>query len=69
MLQFGLRLGEHPRQVITTTPRPTLLLKRLLVDPRSAVTTVHKLRQRWIAAALACERTLGRSAQERKTGR
>jgi hypothetical protein len=38
MLQFGLRLGEHPRQVITTTPRPTLLLKRLLVDPRSAVT-------------------------------
>ena len=38
MLQFGLRLGEHPRQVITTTPRPTLLLKRLLADPRSAVT-------------------------------
>jgi phage terminase large subunit-like protein len=38
MLQFGLRLGEHPRQVITTTPRPTLSLKRLLVDPRSAVT-------------------------------
>ena len=38
MLQFGLRLGEHPRQVITTTPRPTLLLKRLLMDPRSAVT-------------------------------
>ena len=37
MLQFGLRLGDHPRQVITTTPRPTLLLKRLLVDPRSAV--------------------------------
>ena len=37
MLQFGLRLGEHPRQVITTTPRPTLLLKRLLADPRSAV--------------------------------
>ena len=25
MLQFGLRLGERPRQVITTTPRPIAL--------------------------------------------
>jgi phage terminase large subunit-like protein len=33
MLQFGLRLGERPRQVITTTPRPTALLKRLIADP------------------------------------
>ena len=38
MLQFGLRLGEHPRQMITTTPRPIALLKQLLRDPRSAVT-------------------------------
>jgi phage terminase large subunit-like protein len=38
MLQFGLRLGSQPRQLITTTPRPTALLKRLLADP-SAVTT------------------------------
>ncbi|MDB5649210.1 MAG: ATP-binding protein [Hyphomicrobiales bacterium] len=37
MLQFGLRLGHHPRQVVTTTPRPAPLLKRLLADPRSAV--------------------------------
>ena len=37
MLQFGLRLGEHPRQVITTTPRPTPLIKRLMEDPRSAI--------------------------------
>jgi phage terminase large subunit-like protein len=37
MLQFGLRLGENPRQVITTTPRPTALLKRLAADPRNAV--------------------------------
>ncbi|MGO9985254.1 MAG: DNA-packaging protein [Rhodomicrobium sp.] len=27
MLQFGLRLGERPRQVITTTPRPIPLLR------------------------------------------
>ena len=33
MLQFGLRLGARPRQVITTTPRPIALLKRLIADP------------------------------------
>lgn len=38
MLQFGLRLGERPRQLITTTPRPIPLLKRLVTDPRTAVT-------------------------------
>ncbi|MEJ0076002.1 MAG: terminase family protein [Alphaproteobacteria bacterium] len=37
-LQFGLRLGEQPRQLITTTPRPIPLLKRLLADPRTLVT-------------------------------
>ena len=36
-LQFGLRLGENPRQVITTTPRPTKLLKRLAADPTTAL--------------------------------
>lgn len=38
MLQFGLRLGGRPRQLATTTPRPTPLIKRLLADPRTAVT-------------------------------
>jgi len=38
MLQFGLRLGERPRQVITTTPRPIPFLKRLAADPRTALT-------------------------------
>jgi phage terminase large subunit-like protein len=33
MLQFGLRLGSGPQQVVTTTPRPTALLKRLLAEP------------------------------------
>jgi phage terminase large subunit-like protein len=37
MLQFGLRLGERPRQV-TTTPRPIALLKRLMADPATALT-------------------------------
>ena len=30
MLQFGLRLGERPRQVITTTPRPIPLIRDFL---------------------------------------
>lgn len=37
MLQLGLRLGDRPRQVVTTTPRPLPLIKRLLDDPRVAV--------------------------------
>lgn len=30
MLQFALRLGEHPRQVVTTTPRNTQILRDIL---------------------------------------
>ena len=30
MLQFGLRLGRKPKQLITTTPRPLKLLRELL---------------------------------------
>jgi phage terminase large subunit-like protein len=33
MLQFGLRLGEAPRVIVTTTPRPMPLLQRLVADP------------------------------------
>lgn len=38
MLQFGLRLGPRPRQMITTTPRPMALIKRLMADPATVVT-------------------------------
>lgn len=38
MLQFGLRLGSRPRQLATTTPRPTRLIKRLLADKEAIVT-------------------------------
>jgi phage terminase large subunit-like protein len=37
-LQFGLRLGARPRQLVTTTPKPIALIKRLVADPRTAVT-------------------------------
>lgn len=38
MIQFGLRLGTHPRGLVTTTPRPVPLIRRLLADPRTVVT-------------------------------
>jgi phage terminase large subunit-like protein len=38
MLMFGLRLGDDPRAVVTTTPRPTKLIRGLLADPTVAVT-------------------------------
>jgi len=37
MLQFGLRLGDRPRQVATTTPRAVPLVKRLVADPACVV--------------------------------
>jgi predicted phage terminase large subunit-like protein len=37
-LMFGLRLGEHPRCIITTTPRPLPFLKELM-DDKSTITT------------------------------
>jgi phage terminase large subunit-like protein len=37
-LQFGLRLGKHPRQCITTTPRPIPILKEILAAATTVVT-------------------------------
>ena len=37
-LQFGLRLGKRPRQVVTTTPRPIPLLKALIKDDNTVTT-------------------------------
>lgn len=37
-LQMGLRLGIHPRQIITTTPRPLPLIRKLLNDDSCRVT-------------------------------
>lgn len=34
---MGLRLGLRPRQVITTTPRPTRIIRELLKDPTTVV--------------------------------
>lgn len=37
-LQFGLRLGEHPRQIVTTTPRPIPIIRHLVKDADTFVT-------------------------------
>lgn len=37
-LQFGLRLGDHPRQIVTTTPRPLRLLKDIILRSDTAIT-------------------------------
>jgi len=37
MLQFALRLGTDPRAVVTSTPRPMALLKRLLEEPGTVI--------------------------------
>ncbi len=37
MLQFGLRLGLRPRQLVTTTPRAVPLLKRIMEMPTTVL--------------------------------
>ena len=36
--QFGLRLGARPRALVTTTPKPLALIRRLAADRSTAVT-------------------------------
>lgn len=38
MLQFGLRGGDNPRQVITTTPRPIAVLREIMAGETTVVT-------------------------------
>lgn len=38
MVQFGLRLGDHPRQVVTTTPRNMPVLKEVLALESTVMT-------------------------------
>lgn len=79
MLQFGLRLGDHPRQVVTTTPRPAPLLKRLLADPKTAVSRaatsanadhlaadfLHRIVQRYAGTRLGRQELEGEIVEER----
>lgn len=37
-LTFGLRLGSDPRALVTTTPRPTQIIRMLLADANTVIT-------------------------------
>lgn len=52
MLQFALRLGDNPRQVVTTTPRNVAVLKQVLGN-RSTVSThaATEANRAWLAAS------------------
>lgn len=39
MLQFGLRLGAHPKGMVTTTPKPLKLIRELKKDDRTVIST------------------------------
>ena len=38
-LEFGLRLGDNPQVVVTTTPRPIPIISTLVDDPLTLITT------------------------------
>lgn len=59
MLQFGLRLGDFPRQVITTTPRPLKLLKTIVADERTTVSRMKTDENRRNLATGFVERIVG----------
>ena len=40
-LQFGLRLGEHPQTIVTTTPRPTKIIRELMKRDDGSVHVVR----------------------------
>ncbi len=45
-LMFGLRVGDKPQAVVTTTPKPIKVIKNLVADKRTAVTRGHTLENR-----------------------
>lgn len=79
MLQFGLRLGQHPQVCVTTTPRPIPLLKALLADPsvvatRAATTAnaaflapgfLSDMERRYAGTALGRQELLGEIVDQR----
>lgn len=79
MLQFALRLGAEPRQVITTTPRPIQLLRQIMGDPATVITRaatadnadflappfVDQMLRRYGGTALGRQELLGEIIDER----
>ena len=55
-LQFALRLGDNPRQVVTTTPQNVAVLKSILKNPSTVVTHAPTDANRaYLAASILAE--------------
>lgn len=65
MLQFALRLGAHPRQVVTTTPRNVGVLKAILKNPSTVITHAPTEANRAYLAASFIEEVRARYAGTR----
>ncbi len=65
MLQFGLRLGDTPRELVTTTPRPVPLFKKLLGDPRTAISRASTSANAWNLAPAFLDAIVGKYAGTR----
>ncbi len=68
MLQFALRLGDCPRQVVTTTPQNVDVLKEILALPSTVVTRAATEANRAFLAASFLEEVMARYSGTR-TGR
>lgn len=72
-LEHGLRLGQQPRLMVTTTPRPIAALKRVLAAPDTVTTHsstwanehnvapdfIRALNERWVGSAYHRQELLG----------
>ena len=81
-LQFALRLGELPQVVVTTTPRPIPLLKRIMDDHATAISRsrtadnannlaaafLAEMRRRYGDTALGQQELEGQIVEGRMTG-
>lgn len=65
MLQFCLRLGDHPRQCVTTTPRNVPILKRLLESASTVMTHATTSANRANLAQSFLEEVMSRYGQTR----
>jgi len=62
---FGLRLGEHPQVVVTTTPKPVPLVRRIAKDARTRLTRGRTLDNAANLAPSALEQLQARYAGTR----
>lgn len=65
MLQFGLRLGENPRQVVTTTPQNVAVLREILDRDSTVMTTAPTEANRAFLAASFLEEVTAKYAGTR----